>query len=318
MKNLALLITLVACFSAADAQQYPNKPIRFVVPYPSGGGTDAIVRPIIPGLATVVGQQIILENRGGAATTVGAAAAAKAAPDGYTFLVCGNGTHAISPHLYSNLTYDPLKDFEPVTLMALAPTVLFAYNGFPFSTVSALIEGARANPEKYTHAAAIGSPPHFSAEIFMSMTGIRLVQVSYKGGGDAAADLLSGRVDMKFGSAPEAIPPVRSGRLKALAVAADSRWPDLPDVPTFREAGLPNYKTGTWYGICAPAKTSAAIIDHIHKAVNSALSSSELRDKLRSAGAATSGMPPKEFGAFIRAEHETYGQIIRALKLKGE
>jgi len=319
MNRFFVMLVIGFATFASYAQTYPIKPIRLIVPYPSGGGTDAQVRPVASSLIPFLEQQVIIDNRGGGATTLGAAAAAKALPDGYTFLVCGNGTHAISPHLYSSLSYDPLKDFEPVTLISLSPTVLFAHANFPFSTVAALIQGAKASPGKYTYVTSgPGTPPHFSAEIFMSMTNIQLLQVPYKGGGDALADMIAGRVDMKFGSAPEAIPPVRGGKLKAIAIALDNRWPDLPDVPTFKEAGLPNYRTATWHGFCAPAKTPATIIDRIYKAYSSAVTSGDLRDKLRAIGSSPGGMPPKEFAAFIRSEYETYGKIIRNLGLKAD
>jgi tripartite-type tricarboxylate transporter receptor subunit TctC len=196
---------------------------------------------------------------------------------------------------------------------------LFTYNKLPIGTVAELVAAAKANPGKLSYVSSgSGTPPHLSTEIFMSMAGIKLLHVPYKGGGDSMADIIAGRVDLKFGSAPEAIPPAKSGRVKVIAVALETRWPDLPNVPTFAESGWPQYKTGTWYGLCAPAKTPAAIVKHIHSITRDALASNELRDRLRLLGAVPGGNSPQEFGAFIRREYEQYGKVIRALNLRAE
>ena len=312
-------IALLAPAVTTHAQTYPIKPIRLIVPYPPGGGTDAILRPIAQSLTQSVGTQFIVDNRGGGATLIGAGIAAKAPPDGYTLLVCGNASHAISPQLYSHASYDPFKDFVPITLLASAPTVLFAHNKLAIASLAELVEAAKANPGKLSYVSSgAGTPPHLSTEIFMSMSGIRLLHVPYKGGGDSLADLIAGRVDLKFGSAPEAIPPVKAGRLKAIAISLDARWPDLPNVPTFGESGWPQYKTGTWYGLCAPAKTPAAIVKRLHAEARDALASGDLRERLRLLGATPGGNSPQEFATFIRSEYEQYGKVIKALNLRAE
>jgi len=323
MKGTAAAIAVAAlsfCAGAvggAHAQSFPTKPIRLIVPYPAGGATDALLRPVAISLAQKLGTQVIVDNRGGGATLIGAGIAAKAPADGYTLLSCGNATHAISPQLYRHAAYDPFKDFTPVTLVASSPTVLFGHLKLPASTVSELVDAAKANPGKFSYASSgAGTPPHLSAEIFMAMAGIKLLQVPYKGGGDSLADLVAGRVDMKFGSAPEAIPPVKAGRLKGIAIALETRWPDLPNMPTFAESGWPKYRTGTWYGLCAPAKTPPGVINALYTATRDALASSELRDRLRNLGAVPGGISPREFAAFIRAEYDSYGKIIKALDLR--
>ena len=317
--SVVVTVSLLAPALSAHAQSYPNKPIRLIVPYAPGGGTDAIVRPVAQSLTQTTGTQFIIDNRGGGGTLIGAGIAAKAPADGYTLLVCGNATHAISPQLYSNVPYDPVKDFAPVTLLASGPTVLFTYNKLPINTVADLVAAAKANPGKLSYVSSgSGTPPHLSTEIFMAMAGIQLLHVPYKGGGDSMADIIAGRVDLKFGSAPEAIPPAKTGRVKVIAIALDTRWPDLPNVPTFAESGWPQYKTGTWYGLCAPAKTPPAIVKRIHEMTRDALASSDIRDRLRQLGARPGGNSPQEFAAFIRSEYEQYGKVIKALNLRAE
>ncbi|MSP98517.1 MAG: tripartite tricarboxylate transporter substrate binding protein [Betaproteobacteria bacterium] len=308
---------LLLAAAAAQAQPYPAKPIRLIVPYPPGGATDAIVRPLVQSLTQSLGTQFIVDNRGGGATMIGAGLVAKAPADGYTLLVCGNASHAVSPQIYSHAAYDPFRDFEPITLLASSPTVLFTHSKFAISSLAELVEAAKANPGKFSYVSSgAGTPPHLSTEIFMSMAGIKLLHVPYKGGGDSLSDMIAGRVDLKFGSAPEAIPPVKAGRLKALAIALDTRWPDLPGVPTFGESGWPDYKTGTWYGLCAPAKTPKAIIDRVYREARDALASSDLRERLRLLGAGPGGSSPQDFAAFIRTEYEKYGKVIKTLSLR--
>jgi tripartite-type tricarboxylate transporter receptor subunit TctC len=319
MIPILVTVALLAPAVTTHAQTYPIKPIRLIVPYPPGGGTDAILRPIAQSLTQSVGTQFIVDNRGGGATMIGAGIAAKSPPDGYTLLACGNASHAISPHLYSRASYDPLKDFAPITLLASSPTVLFSHNKLAIGSLADLVEAAKAAPGKLTYASSgSGTPPHLSTEIFMSMSGIKLLHVPYKGGGDSLSDLVAGRVDLKFGSAPEAIPPVKAGRLKGIAIALDTRWPDLPNVPTFAESGWPQYKTGTWYGLCAPAKTPAAIVNRLYVQVRDALASGDLRERLRLLGASPGGNSPQEFASFIRSEYEKYGKVIKALDLRAE
>ena len=318
MTHILVTVALLAAAVTAEAQPYPTQPIRLIVPYAPGGGTDAVVRPFFPSLIQSLGTQFIMDNRGGGGTTIGAGIAARAAADGYTLLVCGIASHAISPQI-TRASYDPFKDFEPITLLATSSTVLFTHNNFAFASLAELVEAAKANPGKFSYASSgAGTPPHLSTEIFMSMSNIKLLHVPYKGAGDSMSDMIAGRVDLKFGSTPEAIPPMKAGRLKAIAISRDTRWPDLPNVPTFAESGWPQYKTGTWYGLCAPAKTPKAIIDRIYSATRDALASSDLRERLRLLGTSPGGSSPQEFAAFIRSEYETYGKVIKALNLRAD
>ena len=225
-------------------------------------------------------------------------------------------THALAPVLYPKVPYDPIRDFVPITTLAVAPTVLVVNQTFPAKSVQEVITLAKASPGKYTFpSGGNGTTPHISGEIFKSMTG-DLLHVPYKGGGPAIADLIGGQVDMMFDTAASAMPHVRSGKLRALAIAMPKRHPDFPDLPTFAEQGLPDYAINSWYSLHAPAGTPREIIQRLHAEVVSALRSPDVMERLRTLNADPGGMPPDEFGAFVRAELERYGQVIRKAGIK--
>lgn len=309
---------IFTCFlQTVFAQTYPSKPIRLIVPYPPGGGSDNAARPMAQKLSETLGKQVVVDNRGGGGTTIGTNMVAKAAPDGYTLLLCSIATHATSPQIVHNVPYDPFKDFEPITLIATSPILLVVHNKLAADNVKALIDLAKAHPGKLTYASGgTGSGSHLEPEIFKAMAGIDVLHVPYKGGSEAMTDMIAGRVDIQFTSAVSVMPHVRSARLKAIAISRESRWPDLPYVQTFAEAGWPQYQSSTWYGLCAPARTPAARVDRLNREARKALASADYRERLRMQVADPVGNSPQEFGAFIRMQYDKYGKVIRALGVR--
>ena len=315
----ALGIAILLPGGSALAQAWPSKPVRLIVPYPPGGGNDNLARIFAQKLGERLNQPFVVENRPGAGTLIGSEIAAKSAGDGYTLLLSSIVTHALAPALYPKVPYDPLRDFVPITTLAVAPTVLVVNQAFPATSVQEVIALAKASPGKYTFpSGGNGTTPHISGEIFKSMTGVDLLHVPYKGGGPAIADLMGGQVNMMFDTAASAMPHVRSGKLRALAIATPKRHPDFPDLPTFAEQGLPDYAINSWYSLHAPAGTPREIVQRLHTEVVSALRSPDVAEKLRALNADPGGMPPDEFGAFVRAELERYGQVIRKAGIKLE
>lgn len=317
--TLVLLALASLPAGPAIAQAWPNKPVRLIVPYPPGGGNDNLARIFAQKLGERLNQPFVVENRPGAGTLIGSEIAAKAPGDGYTLLLSSIVTHALAPALYPKVPYDPIRDFVPITTLAIAPTVLVVNQAFPATSVAEVITLAKASPGKYTFpSGGNGTTPHISGEIFKSMTGVDLLHVPYKGGGPAIADLMGGQVNMMFDTAASAMPHVRSGKLRALAIATPKRHPDFPELPTFAEQGLPDYAINSWYSLHAPAGTPREIVQRLHAEVVSALRSPDVVEKLRALNADPGGMPPDEFGAFVRAELERYGQVIRKAGIKLE
>src|ERR687896_1758497 len=240
------LVIALLCLSGlpALAQGYPSKPVRMIVPYPPGGGNDTLGRLFAAKLGERMGQPFVVENRPGAGTMIGTEAAAKSPPDGYTILLSSIATHALSPNLYARVPYDPIKDFAPITLLGIAPTVLVVNSDLPAKNLQELIALAKSKPGSFTYASGgNGTPPHINGEVFKALAGIDLLHVPYKGRGPALADLVAGRVHVMLDTAASAMPHVRGGRLRALAISARERPPEYPEVPTFAEAGLPQYET---------------------------------------------------------------------------
>ena len=273
------------------------------MPYPPGGANDNLARPLTQKLGENMGTQVILDNRGGGGAMIGAELVAKAQPDGYTLLFCSTATHATSPQLFKRVPYDPFRDFEPITLLVTSPVLAAANNNLPIASIKDLVAAAKANPGKLTYGSGgVGSVSHLSVEIFKSMAGIDLLHVPYKGGGDFQADMIAGRIDLQFNSAPTVAPYVKAGRMKALALARASRWPDLADVPTFAEAGWPQYQPNGWYGLCAPARTPKAVIDRLNQEAVKVVGSAFYRDRLAILVADPVGSSPQEFAAYIRGK----------------
>ena len=314
---LSLLWLTLAAVGAA-AQDYPTKPIRFIVPYPPAGGTDIVARILNEPLAAALGQPIVIENRGGAAGNIGTDIAAKAAPDGYTILFTLS-SHTINPKLYSNLPFDVEKDFVPISLAATLPQILVANPSLPVNNVRELIALARAQPGKLNYASVgTGSPAHIAGELFKLKTGVDMVHVPYKGGGPAITDTLGGQVQLAFVSIPAALQYVKAGRLKALAVTSDTRSTAAPDIPTLVESGIPDCVVNSWYGALAPAKTPPAIVAKLQAAFARVLATPEVKEKLFLQGAEAAASTSEEFDRRIRAELKQWEYVIREAKIKAE
>jgi len=308
--NLLLVAALLWPLQAA-AQTWPSKPVRMVVPLSPGGFADVPARLLAPRLAAQFGRQFYVENRPGAGGTMGTDHVAKSEPDGHTLLFTAT-PHVISPWLYKALPYDALKDFAPVTLVASGPYALVVNPQLRAGTVRELIAAAKAQPGEIDYASSgNGSAQHLVAAMFASLAGINLNHVPYKGSGPAMQDLVSGQVKVSFAGIPNVLSHVRSGRLRILAVTTAARWPDLPEVPTVAEAGVPGYEAALWLAVLAPASMPAEIVKRLHAEIGRALQDAELLQGLRAAGIAPNLKGPQELGAFMRAEYEKWGRVVR-------
>jgi tripartite-type tricarboxylate transporter receptor subunit TctC len=311
-----LLVALaVAASGLAVAQDYPTKPIRFIVPYPPGGGTDVIARILQEPLAADLGQPIIIDNRGGAAGNVGTDLAAKAPADGYTILFTLS-SHTINPKLYDKLPFDVERDFVPVSLATLVPQILVAHPSVPPNSVSELIALAKANPGKLNYASVgTGSPAHIAGELLKLRTGVDIVHVPYKGGGPAVIDTIGGQVQLAFVSMPAAWQHVKAGKLKALAVTSATRSLTAPDVPTIAET-VPGYVVDSWYGALAPAKTPPAAVAKLNAAFAKVLDNPQVKERLLAQGAEPAPSSPAEFDRRIKDELAKWELVIKSAKIR--
>ena len=310
LRSLALVALVVPV--VAFGQAWPTKPVRLVSPFPAGGGTDAFARPLAAQLSQQMGQQFIIDNRGGAGGTIGADNVAKSPPDGYHFLV-GAVHHTIAVSVYSKLPYDLEKDLVPVTMVAMVPNVIVLHPKVPIGSVKELIEYAKANPNKLNFASAGNGTSHqLAAELFKVKTGTRMNHVPYKGAGPAMQDLLAGQVDLMFDGMGSSAPQIRGQRLKPLAVTTATRSPAFPDVPTVQEAGVPGYEVTTWYALWAPAGTPQDVILKLQQEVAKAMTSQQLKDVWAQQGASPGGNTPAEFGAFVKAEIAKWADVVKA------
>ena len=312
--------TVLLCLAAlAQAQPYPAKPIHFIVPFPPGGGNDTVARAIAQQLGPDLGQPVVVDNRPGAGGSVGAELAAKSPPDGYTLFLAGVGSHAVNPNLHARLAYDPVRDFTPITLVATAPSVLVVNPAVPARTVAEFTAYARANPGKLNYASnGNGSAAQLAAAMYESMANVRMVHVPYKGIAPALTDLLSGEVQLMFGTVVALVPHIQAGKLRALAVTSRKRSALLPDVPSLAESGLPDYEAGSWYGVMAPAGTPREIVERLHGAIARALKQPDVAQRLAAEGAIVIGSTPAEFGAHIKAELARVGNVVRAAGIRIE
>ncbi len=317
-RSWGLGMLLVCIAAVAAAQDYPNKPIRFIVPYPPAGGTDVVARILTEPLGAALGQPIVIDNRGGAAGNVGTDIAAKAPADGYNVLFTLS-SHTINPKLYSKLPFDVERDFVPISLAAMIPQILVVHPSVPANNVQELIAMAKAQPGKLNYASVgTGSPGHIAGELFKLKAGIDIVHVPYKGGGPAVTDTIGGQVQMLFVSMPAAWQHVKSGRLKAIAVTSDKRSVAAPDVPTFLESGVPDYVVNSWYGALAPAKTPPAIVAKLQAAFAQVLANPQVKEKLLAQGAEAAPTTQAEFDKIIRDELAKWDYVIRAANIKPE
>ncbi len=296
----------------ARAADFPDRPIRLVVPFPPGGGADNLARTIMPKVADVLGTTIIVDNKPGAGGNVGAEIVARAAPDGYTLLYGTNGTHAINQTLYGNLRFDPIKDFAPVSRMTSIAAMLTVNPQLAVRSVSELIRYAQENPGKVNFASAgNGTTSHLAGELFRSMTGIDIVHVPYRGGALAMTDLIGGQVQMMIDVMPNAYPMAKSGKVRALAVTTAKRFPTAPEIPTIAESGIAGFEMSAWDGILAPAGTPSAVIDKLNAAIRQALDDREVRDALLARGAQPVPGTPEDFASHIKAETEKWAKVVR-------
>lgn len=299
--------------SSAAAQSFPTKPVTIVVPFSAGGTTDILARIVGQYLGNKFGQSVVIENRDGAGGNIGTQLVSRSKADGYTLLMGTVGTHAINPALYKKLNFDHIKDFQPLTRVAMVPNLLVVNPERPYRSVKELIEYAKTHPGEVTFASSgNGSSIHLSGELFKTMTKVDMIHVPYKGSAPAVTDLIGGQIDIMFDNMPSAIQHVRSGRLKPIAVTTAKRSPELPDVPTIAEAGVPGYEATSWFGMFAPAKTPAPIVAQLNAALVKVLGNPDVKKKLAEQGAEPYAEKPEQFAEFIKQETAKWGRVVKA------
>ncbi len=316
----AVALTALLATSGAQGQAgtYPDKPIRFVVPYPPGGGTDVIARIVHERFQAALGQTIVIENKGGAGGSVGTDVVAKAAPDGYTVLFTLS-SHTINPAIFPKLSYDTVRDFEPVGSVASLPQILVANPQFPANTVAELIALAKAKPGSLSFASVgNGSPGHLAGELFKLRTGTQMTHIPYRGGGPAVTDVMGGQVPLLWVSIPAAAQFVKTGKLKALGVSTLKRSAAFPDVPTLQESGVADFEVDSWYAIFVPAKTPPAIIDKLNRALNSVVGDASIREKLLAQGSEGVGGTPEALGRIVAAELPKWAKLAKDANIKAD
>jgi tripartite-type tricarboxylate transporter receptor subunit TctC len=313
---LAASLALLTLSPTLQAQGYPQKPIRWIVPWPAGGGADIVARLMSTKLGEVLGQPVIIDNRAGAAGNIGTQVAAQSAPDGYTIVFAYSGTHSVNPHLYKKMPFKE-SDFAPVILLTSVPQVLAVNSTVSAKSVRELIAIAKARPGSISYASSgNGSINHLAGEMFARMADIRLLHVPYKGGGPAATALLAGEVNMIFGEPGTVIPLIKQGRLHALAVSSRKRATSIPDLPTIAESGLPGYDVTSWNGVLAPAGTPAGIINRLNEAFNRVLAMPEIRQAMLDRGYEPVGGEPGQFGKHIQSELDKWGPVVKRIGLQ--
>lgn len=307
----SVLVSSPALVRAADAQNYPSKPVRVIAPSSPGSGVDIVSRLVAQKLGANLGQQVVVENRAGAGGNLGAEIAAKAAPDGYT-LFMATPSHAINPALYRKLNYDSIRDFAPVGLVMTGQYVLVAHPSLPAKSVKELIALARARPGQLNYASAgNGNATHLAGELLKSLARIDIVHVAYKGSGPALVDLISGQVHFMFPNLVNSLPHIAAGRLRALAVTGAKRATAAPHIPTLIEAGVPGYTVMSWYGLLAPAGTPQAVVGRLNSELVKVLRSPDVKERLAGQGADPAGGSPEEFSAFLKEEIAKWGKVVR-------
>ncbi len=322
MKNLLFVLaaacTLLSPVSAV-AQAWPSKPIRLMVPFPPGGSTDIVARIVAQKLGERLGQSMVIENRGGAGGTIGTAAVAKSAPDGYTLGVASTSTHVVAPSVYAKLDYDPVKDFAPISLMAVSPYLLVVNPSVPAKSLQDLVALAKKQPGKLNYASAgVGSTTHLAMEMLKLASGTYLLHIPYNGNGPAGTAVVGGQVEVLFGSLPALLPHAKSGRVRALAVGTPKRSPSLPDVPTVAELGYPGFDASLWLAFMAPAGTPQPILERLNREIAAVIGAADTRESLDKAGAEPLTSTPAELAAAIRDGVPKYAQVIKAAGVKPE
>ena len=312
------ILVLVTGSAFAQASAYPDKPIRFVVPYPPGGGTDVIARIVQDRLRAALGQSIVIDNRGGAGGSIGTEVVARSAPDGYTVLFTLS-SHTINPAIFSKLSFDTARDFEPIGIVCSLPQILVANPQFPANTVQQLIAMAKEKPGSLSFASVgNGSPGHLAGEMMKIRTGTQLTHIPYRGGGPAVTDVVSGQVPLLWVSIPAAAQFVKQKQLKALAVSTLKRSAAFPDVPTMQEVGIADFEVDSWYAMFVPAKTPRAIVDRLNAALNTVLKEPEIREKLLAQGSEAVGGTPEQLGAVVNAELPKWAKLVKDAGIKAD
>ncbi len=319
MKRIGPMVAAVLFSAAAMAQSWPAKPIRVMVPFPPGGSTDIVARIMAQKLEKPLGQPLVVENRGGAGGTIGAAVGAKAAPDGYFLTFGSTSTHVVAPSVYPKLEYDPVKDFAPISLVAVTPYLLAVNPQVPAKNVKELVELMKAQPGRLNYASAgIGSTTHLAMEMLKNVSGTYALHIPYNGNGPAGTALIAGQVEILFGSLPALLPHARSGRVRALAVGTPRRSPSLPEVPTVDESGYKGFDASLWLAFFAPSGTPQPVIDRLHKEIVGVVSAPDTRETLDKAGAEPVTSTPAELAAMIRDGVGKYARVVKAAGVKPE
>ncbi|HTF16042.1 MAG TPA: tripartite tricarboxylate transporter substrate binding protein, partial [Burkholderiales bacterium] len=315
----AAILSLALFAGAANAQTYPAKPIRLIVPFPPGGGTDIAARTIANKLSDSVKWTFVVENKPGAGGNLGVEQAVKSPADGYTLVIGQTSNLAINPTLYVKLPYDPLKDLSPVALIVSAPVVLVVALNSRYASLGDLLAAAKADPGAVTFASpGNGTVSHLSGELLQRAAGVKLTHVPYKGASQALTDTLGGQVQSFMSSVPSALSQIKGGRLRAIAVTSAKRAPELPEVPTIAESGYKGFEASTWYGLLAPAGTPAAVVARLNAEVNRALGTPEVRQRLAAEGGEVLGGSPEQFASFLRAEHAKWGRVVKESGARAE
>jgi tripartite-type tricarboxylate transporter receptor subunit TctC len=318
-KRLMLVLACLFYAGGAMAQAYPNKPIRMIVGFPPGGGTDVVARVIAQKLTEWYGQAVTVENRAGATGTIGADVVAKSAPDGYTLIMGHVNSTGIAPNLMAKLPYDPIKDFAAVAYVGYVPNVLAVHPSVNVKSVKELVALLKANPGKFNYASSgNGSTQHLAGELFKQLTGTNIVHVPYKGSGDAIKDLLAGVVAMNFDTMPPVLPHIQAGKLRGLAISTPKRLAQLPDVPTFLEEGITGFDVANWYGVMAPAGTPRDIVTKLNADINKAMQVPEVRQRLEAVGTQLNEQSAAAFEAYMKAEVAKYAKLIKDIGVKVE